>query len=1324
MHNVKFRKETVFIVIGLLLMTGFGSIFGNIWIVKADVGDIVYTFATPGSSPRGLAWDGTYLWHYDVDDNKIYKLTTSGTIISSFNNPLSTSLGGIAWDGNCLWLSNHDFPNGCFINRVTTTGVIIDSFFLPGLLIGGLDWDGTYLWVAERDIIYKVTTTGTIVDSFNAPDYSFHSIAWDGAYFWISSSYVGKIHKVSAYGEVLSNFDSSATGGLTWDGSYLWGVDSFSDIICKIDVNPDTDPPTPNPSTWESYPDAGGSASQISMTATQASDPSGGIEYYFEETTGHSGGSDSGWQSSRSYTDMELQGNTQYTYRVRTRDIHGNTGSYSSSQSATTQTEKIKITKLEVLNDVQIDYNDDGWNNDGDIFWKMNLGNDIVTIDRSIADIKAGSFKIKATVEHNFDPSWTPKVEYSWSLQGKTGSDIFNGMTGEISSIETPSNVGKYTLSITFTIKDNANQVKWSKQFSPYVYVTYGTPLGNPYRVKNLVRPSYVELATRWAVGLSDDDEIVKTITEKINTEPEWTYKGSRYQDNYAHSCIITEAFNPSDSPNQVGSCGAFYKVLVWLCGTLGVNVGQQLLYNTRTSELWVDLNDDGEYDPSEDHKYTGSHEYSFLTKPVSSLDGNPGNAYSSSWSNRDKWVFHDHVMGIYNGKYYDPTFRLTNQGFSGNPWQNIESLSYFEFCYPNWKDENGDGEPTIDEIYPGATIYALCDNTEDNDEQKITYEEWDGLWGKWIYEPYDPTFSTNDLYELDSPPSQGSTVTDYFNSYGLDDDNNGLYDYLVYDIQIDVSFPGYYYIGTTLLIGEDMFIRPIQSSLRPELTRFEYYENGLHDITFEILGKDINGFEHSNIYKVGIFLKDENGTLIDNNAFNTSFYDYNDFQGLLISSQNISDYGTDTGSDGLFDYLTTEIEVQTEISGEFTIGSNLFSINGEIIDTTVDTFSLSQGANIIQLNLNGTKIYQKRMNGSYNLSLWLSDGTYQESNAYVTTNYNYADFQRPGAYLTETFSDHRIDTDGNGNFDYLLIDCYVEVDNPGNYQLIGTLKDYQDNEITSTITEEELISTKLDKITLSFNGSHIYEHGIDGPYTLKIITLLNETGEIIDSLSDCYTTAIFPPYHYYDFDIPPTNAPGIFVYPNGPLNGVVHTTYSFTTIGVDPDDDMIQYGWDMNGDQIVDDWTRFYDSGEPTVFNYTWHSPGDYAYNVKVADIYNVQSDWSLAFPIHIDSPPRADFMFPLRVYNIFEEIQFNDTSFDIDGNIVSWEWGFGDGNISTIQHPIYNYSNEGDYNVCLTVTDDWGGMDTYCKIIHVMIPPDFHSPIIRIIIYWMLNS
>jgi len=95
-----------------------------------------------------------------------------------------------------------------------------------------------------------------------------------------------------------------------------------------------TEPPTPDPLTWESEPTAI-AAFSITMTATTASSSDPPILYYFDEITEN--GTDSGWQESTTYTDHSISSeNTQCGYRVKCRDDNGIMGDYSSTVYATT----------------------------------------------------------------------------------------------------------------------------------------------------------------------------------------------------------------------------------------------------------------------------------------------------------------------------------------------------------------------------------------------------------------------------------------------------------------------------------------------------------------------------------------------------------------------------------------------------------------------------------------------------------------------------------------------------------------------------------------------------------------------------------------------------------------------------------------------------------------------------------------------------------------------------------------------------------------------------------------------------------------------------
>lgn len=78
---------------------------------------------------------------------------------------------------------------------------------------------------------------------------------------------------------------------------------------------------------------------------------------------------------------------------------------------------------------------------------------------------------------------------------------------------------------------------------------------------------------------------------------------------------------------------------------------------------------------------------------------------------------------------------------------------------------------------------------------------------------------------------------------------------------------------------------------------------------------------------------------------------------------------------------------------------------------------------------------------------------------------------------------------------------------------------------------------------------------------------------------------------------------------------------------------------------------------------------------------------------------PPDASFS--ILEHGLF--VEFTDTSSDADGSIISWEWSFGDGNTSGVQHPSHTYDAGGSYDAVLTVTDDDGDVDSTTQTIVV---------------------
>jgi len=101
----------------------------------------------------------------------------------------------------------------------------------------------------------------------------------------------------------------------------------------STEVTIDLYPPTPDPMRWESVPDeiyrGGGTFDYWAvMTAAEATDPSGGVQYYFQCTT--ESGFSSGWQSSRTYEVKLGRRGQGHLFRVKARDIFGNETAFSS----------------------------------------------------------------------------------------------------------------------------------------------------------------------------------------------------------------------------------------------------------------------------------------------------------------------------------------------------------------------------------------------------------------------------------------------------------------------------------------------------------------------------------------------------------------------------------------------------------------------------------------------------------------------------------------------------------------------------------------------------------------------------------------------------------------------------------------------------------------------------------------------------------------------------------------------------------------------------------------------------------------------------------
>ncbi|MEN6386916.1 MAG: right-handed parallel beta-helix repeat-containing protein [Phycisphaerales bacterium] len=127
---------------------------------------------------------------------------------------------------------------------------------------------------------------------------------------------------------------SGLTTGVNY-GFHVRAKDDYNNVtgwskIESVKAGEDGTAPKPDPMTFAIPPALKSEGGQISITmkASTATDIAG-VEYYFDEITGRSGGSDSSWLSNTDYEDFNLEPNTIYGYRVKARDksqSHNETG--------------------------------------------------------------------------------------------------------------------------------------------------------------------------------------------------------------------------------------------------------------------------------------------------------------------------------------------------------------------------------------------------------------------------------------------------------------------------------------------------------------------------------------------------------------------------------------------------------------------------------------------------------------------------------------------------------------------------------------------------------------------------------------------------------------------------------------------------------------------------------------------------------------------------------------------------------------------------------------------------------------------------------------
>jgi hypothetical protein len=344
---------------------------------------------------------------------------------------------------------------------------------------------------------------------------------------------------------------------------------------------------------------------------------------------------------------------------------------------------------------------------------------------------------------------------------------------------------------------------------------------------------------------------------------------------------------------------------------------------------------------------------------------------------------------------------------------------------------------------------------------------------------------------------------------YGEDTDSDTYFNYLVINVTVNIT------VGGTYEVTADLW-DPFWNWL--EFTSNTTFLNvGVQVVQLRFDGEQIYNNGESGFFNFQMDLYDDLSNWLDFDSGITGFYDYFGFEPPMAWLEPPhSDFGEDTDSDFLFNFLVIEVTVNVTQAGTYEVTGDLWDPFFSFLESDSNKTFLNAGLNVVQLRFDGVGIYLNGESGTYSVDIELYDdlANFLDSDTHTTAFYNYDEFQAPMGGIEPPHSDYGVDTDINTFFDYLVINVTVNITVAGDYEISGPLFDSLMNLVGYT-SNNTFLSVGIHVVQLWYDGSGIYNNGINGTF-IAMIELDDDMSNNIDS--DTYVTNS---YNYDDFDLP-----------------------------------------------------------------------------------------------------------------------------------------------------------------------------------------------------------
>lgn len=492
----------------------------------------------------------------------------------------------------------------------------------------------------------------------------------------------------------------------------------------------------------------------------------------------------------------------------------------------------------------------------------------------------------------------------------------------------------------------------------------------------------------------------------------------------------------------------------------------------------------------------------------------------------------------------------LTIPGWQGNPW--VPDGSHGT---PLWPTSLPSPYYLLPDPYPGGDL------SENWPIEPVPQGCPDGYLGECPFgagasgaEASDIEIARDPVETLAFPQIQSDLIQfgPVVNDYGLDSDGDGLYDQLVVEVEVNASQPGRYTLGAILGLSGDLtpYGGLYSNNLTVDLVA------GTQTVQLFFDGMAISSFKVDGPYRVVSVWATYNEEFDPKlgpweevlasrePGYYTRPYAADEFESLGASlADEYHHNGIDGDGDGRYEALAVEVVLDVSIPGTYRLEGDLYDGQGNRVGRTSWTGTGPEASLTFDVEktappykLENLRLFDARgaLLDSRSKNVYaISDlGGPVDQGAVTMDLYLPSSGGEIGAMTvvpTLVFGDRGVDLDGDGLYDQLVVDVQVDVSSPhGNaeYRVEGWLVAGDGSLLAYGISQPTYLGTGLQTLSLPFDGQAINGQGVDGPYSVMALRILD--GASYDVLDEVNETGLVLDYDAADFE-PATDVPLVF---------------------------------------------------------------------------------------------------------------------------------------------------------------------------------------------------